>query len=241
MNVIEKRVEVLRGIQRAFDKFTHHDKLSAELVNDFETAMKEELPGYRVHFDRAWDTKAFRGFLVTGNGLSLSDQTEIVFVWGGDAYLANGSNEFFESNWKAIIQELIDAADPSDYLERLRQESVLEPDLCELEAKAKRLEEELQKVRQDALNSVAKAPVPSCAIARKDPSFWEKPSVELTQKFPALFGSCEPLLPGPSRLEVSAPQKARTSKPKKTRKSAKELFCALTGATLPNSTRSTGE
>jgi CRISPR/Cas system-associated endoribonuclease Cas2 len=113
---------------------------------------------------------------VWGNGISYD--SGIFLCWNSDR---------IKRNWKQVIQEQIDIADSSDYLERLQQESAIEPSLTKLAAKAKQLEEELEKVRKEALDAIAHIPVPQCATVRKEPSFWERPSKELRQKFPELF------------------------------------------------------
>ena len=168
MSDIEKRVEAIQGIRRAFDKVKHH----AKLTKKFETAIKEELPAYSVSFSNDdWGK-----LTIWGNGLSYDNG--VFLCWNSDRT---------KSNWQQVIQEQIDIADSSDYQERLQQESVIEPSLAELATKAKRLEEELQRVRSEALHAIAQIPVPKCATVRKEPSFWQRPSKELSDKFPELF------------------------------------------------------
>jgi hypothetical protein len=129
MSDIEKRVEAIQGIRRAFDKVKHHAKLTKKL----ETAIKEELPAYSVSFSNDdWGK-----LTVWGNGLSYDNG--VFLCWNSDRT---------KSDWQQVIQEQIDIADSSDYQERLQQESVIEPNLAELASRAKRLEEEPQKVRK---------------------------------------------------------------------------------------------
>lgn len=157
----QQQIAVVAGLRRAFEQFKHH----AAFTRRVKPLIVAELPGYTVSVDPDHGLQTVR---VWGNGLP----------YDSSVYLCWNSSK----PWAKGMAEAIEIANYQDYAERAEAEEPLRVKLDALSAR-------VEAARAEAAALVAALPVPASATIRAEHHFWDRPSSELSQAYPLLFGS----------------------------------------------------
>ena len=158
----QQQIAVVAGLRRAFEKFRHH----AQFTRRVKPLIVAELPGYTVSVEP--DHYGLRTIRIWGNGLPYDNGVSL--CWNGSKPWAEG------------MAGAIEIADLRDYQERSEAEAPLKAKLDDLAAR-------VEAARAEATALVAALPVPASATIRAEHHFWDRPSSELSQAYPLLFGS----------------------------------------------------
>lgn len=158
----EVHVRILAALRAAFETVKHHKQYGKRVVDAFRKA----LPDY-----------------VMSDSSSVSSLMSLA-VWGKD--LPHNQRLYMCWNqgksWQEGFAADLDRQDPSDSLERMREEESIVV-ACE------RMEARIAELRRHARNLVESLPVPRSAVTRREPHFWMSPSSKLAKLCPNLFDS----------------------------------------------------
>lgn len=174
--MMQKHIQINAALRGAFEKFRHHQSFTGR-ARGF---IKDALPEYTVHVDAGNDGfGSLNEIGVWGPGLPYAQRFHIMFSTpqGSETGVA-------PRTWQEAFARELDRSDLSDHLERTADEERLLPELSTIEAKIRALTVEAHKL-------VANLPVPTAAVTRKEPLFWQTPSHELKKRFPFAFGDEE--------------------------------------------------
>lgn len=175
MKDYDTTIAICAALRQAGEKVKHYKDFTKRVENVFKAA----LPGYSV-FVRTEQYKvigSYHSITVYGNGIEYNERVSVHWHW----YAKEGEH------WHTFFLEALAIKDPTDSKERETQEETLTQELTYLAASAQGLQDQLDAVRAEALNSIAALPIPSTATVRNKSIYWDKPGHALTQRFPILF------------------------------------------------------
>jgi hypothetical protein len=153
----EEHVRIIAALRRAYENFRHHVKFTQRA----RPIIEAELPMYQVSVAdcsvRIWKDRAY-------------DQA-VDISW----------SSFSSKSWQENFECDLARQDPSDTIERMKDEARVAEQLAALEA-------QVCEARRVAKEIIEALPVPKAATIRSGAHFWSSPSTALTEKFPQLFG-----------------------------------------------------
>ncbi len=157
-----KHAAILSALRAAFEKVKHHKQYGKRVLDVFRAA----LPGY----------------VVTNEGVGSS--LEGLRVWGKELPYDQGLYMCWSASkpWQEGLAYDLDRQDPSDSLERMRDEEAIVSE-CE------ELERQIAALRARGRALVEALPVPKSAVTRREAHFWTSPSSSLAKRCPNLFDS----------------------------------------------------
>lgn len=151
---------ILQVVRVTFEQVKHHKVYGKRVIDAFRKA----LPDYSVYGGFEHSLGKFR---VWGKSLPYNDS--LYFCWNSGR------------TWQEGFEQEILRQDPSDAIERARDESAIEAECVDMER-------QILALQARAKLLVASLPIPKSAVTRKDSIFWESPSRALAEKCPNLFG-----------------------------------------------------
>lgn len=164
------RLDVINGIRRAAEKFKHHQNFTKRVTPYLEA----EFPGKTVSIHTS--QKRF--------------DSHRIGIWGGDIHYKELIEISFDSRkdktWFEDLLYQLDVADPSDQMERERDEESIY--FQDFENQIKMRQEAIDRIKDIALAQIKDLPVPSSAKIRTSQCHWDSPSSVLREKYPHLFG-----------------------------------------------------
>lgn len=152
-------IGVVDAVRRALEKCRHYESFSARVVPVVRAELSE---GYTVALLRDGDRV---GLTIWG---SLMMRKSIELAWSSRV------------PWVEGLEEALTRADSRDHEQRLVDEN----GLIEL---FERLNRTVVAAREQAAEAIRRLPVPPSATVRRLPAYWEHPSKQLAERFPALF------------------------------------------------------
>ena len=186
----EKEIAVLAAIRGGVEKCKHHINFSKRIRPYIEQELEKSFPEMYTRVGEPVE----RGYIVRVDveHRSFGDKYEIL-VWGKDIpYDKKICVSWAVRDSATLYNQFVyqcDICDPSDSAERALQEDELVPRLQDLENKAQLLLKQVEELRYTALHYIAALPIPKSAKVRNEDHYWNKPSTELSAKFPLLFDS----------------------------------------------------
>ena len=156
----DQRIAVVDGLRRAFEKFKHH----REFTRRAQPFIEAELPAFTVSVSPG---SGRHNIHVWGAGIEFCDALHV--SWSPS-----------DGSWIAEFLAALDIVDCRDREERAADEELLCPTLAAMD-------EQIRRLRREAAAMIKALPVPPSAKTRADPMYWEGPSVELKERFAALF------------------------------------------------------
>lgn len=168
---------IIAALRRALDKTKHHARFGRG--GRFSSALKHELSG-------AFDV----------DKLCIHTSPDKISIWGCGVRVDDGVTLFGGLSWDSpckgepwftAIAKEIEIADKADYNARLQQEAILSETFNTLEKQIVDLNFQIACIRRHGHAHIKRMPVPSSATIRKDHHCWERPSSQLSAKFPNLF------------------------------------------------------